>query len=297
MLLECAHFVHRCNNNQWPEWMRSGVAAAGVGGYGSSGGHTLPPNIRTHTVHSQSTQQSARSAQPPNSVSNLSGRRQHQLQRAAGRAFYAWACSLGLYLNSVLDKENVTAEKIVTGQANEQRRRLQRIEDDLENFLDEGVVNAEGNASPMALKLLAVMLLLEITAFLRETFNNIPRSRVMVTKTAVTTAPSHVQEEQRRWSILSTTFTPLQQMQRGSITSIGELAEIKHRERIDLSFVKDEQAGQVNGARRTWTRSAAPLRIDRHAAASRVRSTNCPRRRSRRRLSTRRVEVGGAFGE
>jgi hypothetical protein len=38
----------------------------------------------------------------------------------------------------MLDKENLSPEKIVTVANSEHKRRVMRIEDDLENFLDEG---------------------------------------------------------------------------------------------------------------------------------------------------------------
>jgi hypothetical protein len=87
-----------------------------TGGGGMNGTQTLPPNIRykyliylfqnivnicsSHPVHTQGTVHSAHSARSgvaPVSTGqgSSSGRRQVLLQRAAGRAFYAWAEAVG----------------------------------------------------------------------------------------------------------------------------------------------------------------------------------------------------------
>ena len=61
-----------------------------------------------------------------------------------------------------------------------QKQLLQEDED--EDFLDEMNVNPSGNSCPLALKLVACMLLLEITAFMRETYKNVPKIGRMMSK-------------------------------------------------------------------------------------------------------------------
>lgn len=62
ILLECAYFVHCCNKNQWPSWMKYNIPV-----YRPSG--PLPAR-----------------------GSNSTGlRRSHIMQRAAGKMFYQWA--------------------------------------------------------------------------------------------------------------------------------------------------------------------------------------------------------------
>lgn len=84
---------------------------------------------------------------------------------------------LGKNLERIMDKETLCAEDLVTMPTSEAKRRQLRIDDDLEDFLDEGAVNPTGKGCPMALRLLACMLLMEITAFMRETFKTLPRTR------------------------------------------------------------------------------------------------------------------------
>ena len=62
VLLECAHFIHRCNRGDWPSWMK----------------HNLP-SFR-HNVHALQNR-----GQPSGYRRNL------VMQRAAGRLFYSWA--------------------------------------------------------------------------------------------------------------------------------------------------------------------------------------------------------------
>lgn len=62
MLLECAHFIHRCNRGDWPSWMK----------------HNLP-SFR-HNVNALQNR-----GQPSGYRRNL------LIQRMAGRLFYTWA--------------------------------------------------------------------------------------------------------------------------------------------------------------------------------------------------------------
>ena len=60
LLLECAHFVNRCNHGDWPNWMKL----------------NLPGFRQTGLLHSR--------GQPSGYRRNL------MLQRAAGRMFHMW---------------------------------------------------------------------------------------------------------------------------------------------------------------------------------------------------------------
>ncbi|KAL4233067.1 Protein unc-80 [Mactra antiquata] len=148
LLLECAHFVHRCNHGDWPNWMRLNL-----------------PSFR----HSSSALHSR--GQP-------SGyRRTLNLQKAAGRLFYSWAENLGYQLEYMMAKEQSSRLSHVEEIHDEKKRRQLRLEDDFEDFLDENTVNARGNDCPYALKMLACLVLEEITTFLRETFQYLPRKK------------------------------------------------------------------------------------------------------------------------
>lgn len=113
ILLECAHFVHRCNKGQWPDWIRSSaptgrqLSQVGLGALGNRG--------------------------TPSAT-----RRMHLIQRSAGRMFYQWGEEVGKRLEQLLEADKITAEKLVSMPHSEQKRRQLRISDDLEDFLDEG---------------------------------------------------------------------------------------------------------------------------------------------------------------
>ncbi|XP_042889771.1 protein unc-80 homolog isoform X4 [Penaeus japonicus] len=144
-LMEVCHFVHRCNRGAWPTWMKMSLPM-----YRPSG-----PLART----------------PPSGA-----RRTHILQRAAGRMFYQWAEALGTRLEEILEESGPTVEEVVAPVTDAETRRALRANDEEEDFLDEVSVNSGGAECPTALKMVAVQLLLEITAFLRETYTGLPKS-------------------------------------------------------------------------------------------------------------------------
>ncbi|PAV67932.1 hypothetical protein WR25_01182 isoform B [Diploscapter pachys] len=179
LLLECAHFVSRCNRGQWPEWIRSS-------------------NHRTLSLGGPLANRGTPSAT----------RRMHSLQRQAGRYFYQWACHIGEQLAKILEIED------------EKDRRDAKIEDNMEDFFDDAIVNNEtSERCPPALQLLALLLLQEITAFLRETFKTIPRSKTP--KVGGASSGWDKLLSHRRWSILSNTFNPQQTGSMNSITDIN----------------------------------------------------------------------------
>ncbi|CAG5120059.1 unnamed protein product, partial [Candidula unifasciata] len=148
LLLECAQFIHRCNRGDWPNWMRLNL-----------------PSFR-HTVAALQNR-----GQPSGYRRNL------MLQRAAGRMFYTWAENLGLQMEYILAKEHADRLAVIDEVKDENRKKILRAEDEEEDFLDEASVNQKGRECPYALKMLACLVLVEITTFLRETFQYLPRSR------------------------------------------------------------------------------------------------------------------------
>ncbi|XP_052063828.1 protein unc-80 homolog [Mytilus californianus] len=148
LLLECAQFIHRCNHGDWPNWMRLNI-----------------PSFRN----------SASALQNRGQPSGY--RRTLTLQKAAGRMFYSWAENLGLMMEYILAKEHKDRQKIISDIQSETTRKELKICDEDEDFLDEGTVNVTGSACPYALKMMACLVLQEITTFLRETFRDLPKGR------------------------------------------------------------------------------------------------------------------------
>ena len=72
----------------------------------------------------------------------------------------------------MINEDAVIMNEVVTDEIR-QRELLQ--EDEEEDFLDEAIVNPEGKGCPVVLKLCSSMVLLEITAYMRETFKAVPK--------------------------------------------------------------------------------------------------------------------------
>ncbi|XP_046393341.1 protein unc-80 homolog [Ischnura elegans] len=145
-LLECAYFVHCCNKGQWPAWMK----------------HNFP-------VFRQSGPHSSRTT--PSGM-----RRTHVLQKAAGKMFFQWAEAIGARLEEMVmeDRQNVDLVSSMVSDETKQKELL--LQDEEEDFLDEASVHVLGSDCPIALRLVACILLLEVTAFLRETYQTLPKS-------------------------------------------------------------------------------------------------------------------------
>ncbi|XP_059612441.1 protein unc-80 homolog isoform X4 [Phlebotomus argentipes] len=172
-LLECAHFVHLCNRGQWPSWMKQNVTPFRPSG----------PALGSRTALASST------------------RRIHVLQRAAGKMFYQWAEVLGARLEEMLKTEKLTFDQVTTSMCDSEKQRQLLLQDEEEDFLDEACVNPHGNDCPPALKLVACVLLNEITAFLRETYQTLPKTSKLSTKEKPAPWEKVYREANRRWSM------------------------------------------------------------------------------------------------
>ncbi|KAJ8724431.1 hypothetical protein PYW08_015905 [Mythimna loreyi] len=139
ILLECAHLVHNCNKGQWPYWLKSNTSKAAV---------SINPQLKR--------------------------------QRLAGKLFYQWAEAIGNRLEEMLieDKKHIDTVVNLVNDPDGQRELLQQDEE--EDFLDEASIRLPGKPigadCPRALRIIACVLLFEITAFLRETYQNLPKT-------------------------------------------------------------------------------------------------------------------------
>ncbi|XP_022101911.1 protein unc-80 homolog isoform X3 [Acanthaster planci] len=150
LLLECCHFVYRCNHGDWPEWMKSG---------------------RSY--------QRGRVSSNVMSTRNMGScyRKNASMQRMASKMFYLWAEAIGARLEEIERQEAKDVTVVIGKVKDESIKRRLRQQDDQEDFLDEATVNPSGTACPHALKMVACQLLCEITAFLRETYQSLPKPR------------------------------------------------------------------------------------------------------------------------
>ncbi|KAG5670539.1 hypothetical protein PVAND_000795 [Polypedilum vanderplanki] len=221
-LLECAHYVHLCNRGQWPTWMKQ----------------NLPSFRPSGPIQNRA------------SVST-SIRRVHILQRQAGKTFFQWAECIGIRLEEMIKNEKSNYDNIQSSLNDVEKQKQLNLQDEEEDFLDELSVNIHGNDCPAALKLVAAVVLLEITAFLRETYQTIPKSTRMSHK------EKHInihhpwdhhhqvyKEANRRWSMALSSMGHSQ-------TSAQSLQSIAGEGERKISFVLHEPDNESEGSSNT----------------------------------------------
>ncbi|XP_044582761.1 protein unc-80 homolog isoform X12 [Cotesia glomerata] len=236
LLLECAHLVHQCNKGHWPTWMKINLPI-------------FRPSIAMSTR---------------NAPSGL--RRTHVLQRAAGKLFYQWAEAISARLEEFMNEDKKNVDQIIALVNDESKQRELVIEDEEEDFLDEASINSYGSQCPVALRMVACILLLEITAFLRETYQTLPKSSRLSTKERP--APwerMYSREANRRWSMALSSMghsqTSAQSLQSiagdretavvRSIDAVRRADSIQSKRKVsslsDRSDTSEQYAGEVSG--------------------------------------------------
>lgn len=85
-------------------------------------------------------------------------------------------------MEDIIATEKQTFDDISSHILDPEKQRSLLQQDEEEDFLDEASVNPNGNDCPQALKLVATVLLFEITAFLRETYQTLPKTSKLSTK-------------------------------------------------------------------------------------------------------------------
>ncbi|XP_032667266.1 protein unc-80 homolog isoform X6 [Odontomachus brunneus] len=218
LILECAHLVHQCNKGHWPAWMK----------------HNFPMFRPSMPINNR------------NAPSAL--RRIHVLQRTAGKLFYQWAEAIGTRLEEFLAEDKQNMEQVTSIVSDEGKQRDLVLEDEEEDFLDDASINSYGSQCPFALRLVACVLLLEVTAFLRETYQTLPKSSKLLTKERPPPwermSLHYSREANRRWSLALSSMghsqTSAQSLQ--SIVGDREAADRK------ISFVVFEPDYESEGS-------------------------------------------------
>lgn len=172
LLLECAHYVQKANNSQWASWTKQNFILNRQSGANM--------NARVSV--------------------QASSRRTAMLQRAAGKMFYQWGEVIGMRLEEMLNREKQDYGKMDAALMDPERQSELVQEDEEEDFLDEASVNPTGRHCPPALKLIACLLLYEITSFLRETYQQLPKATKMSMKEKAPWEKVY-REANRRWSM------------------------------------------------------------------------------------------------
>ncbi|XP_046742007.1 protein unc-80 homolog isoform X8 [Diprion similis] len=214
LILECAHLVHQCNKGHWPTWMKLNFPI-------------FRPSV------------------PLNSRNAPTGlRRTHVLQRSAGKLFYQWAEAIGTRLEEMLAEDKLNVDAITAMVSDENKQKELVVEDEEEDFLDEASINGYGSQCPIALRLVACTLLLEITAFLRETYQTLPKSsRLSTRERPPPWERMYSREANRRWSMALSSMGHSQT----SAQSLQSIAGDREAER-KISFVLHEPDNESEGS-------------------------------------------------
>lgn len=109
LLVECAHFVHRCNKGEWPSWLLSSHPSTRRGGKGGFGAL-----VRNAIAVS---------------------RRNVRIKHEAGLLFYKWAVAIGERLERIESRTKAGTENKDTTDTTDNTRQIE------EDFLDEGTVH------------------------------------------------------------------------------------------------------------------------------------------------------------
>lgn len=177
-------------------------------------------------------------------------RRTHIMQRAAGKMFYQWAEVLGGRLEEMIQEDKQFESQISAMVMDEAKQKELLIQDDEEDFLDEASINTYGASCPIALRLIACVLLHEITCFLRETYQTLPKSSRMAGKDRPPPWEKlYSREANRRWSMALSSMGHSQASAQ-SLQSIAGDRDSGQAER-KISFVLHEPDNESEGSSNT----------------------------------------------
>lgn len=151
-------------------------------------------------------------------------------------------------MEELLSNEKQNFDQITASLNDPEKQRQLLQQDEEEDFLDEACVNPAGNNCPPALKLVACVLLFEITAFLRETYQTLPKASKMSTKEKPPPWEKQYREANRRWSMALSSMGHSQT----SAQSLQSIAggETQPNER-KISFVLHEPDNESEGSSNT----------------------------------------------
>ncbi|KYN10340.1 Protein unc-80 like protein, partial [Trachymyrmex cornetzi] len=216
LILECAHLVHQCNKGHWPAWMK----------------HNFPMFRPSVPINSRN--------------ASTALRRVHVLQRTAGKLFYQWAEAIGARLEEFLAEDKQTMEQVTSIVSDETKQRDLIMEDEEEDFLDDASINNYGSQCPFALRLVACVLLLEVTAFLRETYQTLPKSSKLLTKERPPPwERMYSREANRRWSVALSSMGHSQASAQSLQSIAGDREVVAERK---ISFVLYEPDNESEGS-------------------------------------------------
>ncbi|KAL1497693.1 hypothetical protein ABEB36_008611 [Hypothenemus hampei] len=220
LFLECAYFVHCCNKGQWPSSVKLAFPMFRPSG-------PLPARGGSHA----------------------GTRRSHVLQRAAGKMFHQWAEVIGHRLEEMIVEDQKMHSEINNMMNDSEKQKELQMQDEEEDYLDDASVHTYGSNCPMPLRLIACILLQEITTFLRETYQSLPKSsRVVGKERHPPWEKFYSKEANRRWSMALSSMGHSQTSAQSLQSIAGDREQMGQTER-KISFVlhePDESEGSSN---------------------------------------------------
>lgn len=231
ILLECAYFVHCCNKGQWPAWMKPNFPMFRPSG---------PPPPTNPSLAARQANTTLRTG------------RQHIMQRTAGKMFHQWAELIGQRLEEMIQDDKLLEPQISVLVSDEQKQKELLMNDEEEDFLDEASINTYGSSCPMPLRLIACILLHEITAFLRETYQTLPKMSRQAGKDRPPQWDRLYSREaaNRRWSMALSSMGHSQTSAQSLQSIAGDRDSSGQTER-KISFVLHEPDNESEGSSNT----------------------------------------------
>ncbi|XP_065337258.1 protein unc-80 homolog isoform X7 [Cloeon dipterum] len=224
LLLECCFFVHNCNRGQWPMWMRLNFPMFRPS-VPSRGSTTAPSGLR----------------------------RSHIFQRYAGKMFYQWAETIGARLEDMIHQDKQHVPNIVAMVTDELRQKELMLQDEEEDFLDEASIGLMGLQCPLSLRMVACLLLLEITTFLRETYQALPKSSRLSNKDRPPAGwdKLYSKDANRRWSMALSSMGHSQTSAQSLQSIAGDKDNGGQNSERKISFVLHEPDNESEGSSNT----------------------------------------------
>lgn len=115
-----------------------------------------------------------------------------------------------------------------------------------------------GNDCPIALRMIACILLLEITAFLRETYQALPKSRTSGRDRPPPWERMYSREANRRWSMALSSMGHSQTSAQSLQSIAGERGDAAAQSERKISFVLHEPDNESEGSSNTTVTMQVP---------------------------------------
>ncbi|KAJ8917160.1 hypothetical protein NQ315_012652 [Exocentrus adspersus] len=228
LLLECSYFVHCCNKGQWPSWMKlnfpmfrpSGPLPPRGASTGVRRSHIMQrtagkmfyqwaEKFKVDSTYHNAIDYDCHLVNTCHNAIDYDCHEDHNTDDDDYQFVNSIPCKLyfllqliGQRLEEFINEDKNLQNQVTALITDEQKQKELLLQDEEEDFLDEASINSYGSSCPMALRIIACILLHEITAFLRETYQTLPKSSRMPGKDRPPPWEKlYSREANRRWSM------------------------------------------------------------------------------------------------